>query len=226
VLVQRGSFRPITNPMVEMLDRAQEQFAEEESLQGESPIVILEMTLRQLQVGDTIDPHDFLARVDMLSALGHPVLISNFLRYHRLVTYLWRYTQRPIGFPLGLVRLRDIMDEKFYTDLPGGIMESLGQLLRKDVKLYVYPSLDKNGKLTTVENMEVAPHLKHLYAHIVENNFVEDIRNYTPGCLSIYSGDVLKKIQSGDASWEKCVPAPVADVIKKKRLFGYGQAPK
>src|SRR6185312_11485868 len=226
VLVQRGSFRPITNPMVEMLDRAQEQFCQEESLQGETPIVILEMTLRQLQVGDAIDPHDFLARVDMLSALGHPVLISNFLRYHRLVTYLWRYTQRPIGFPLGLVRLRDIMDEKFYTDLPGGIMESLGQLFRKDVKLYIYPSLDKAGKLTTVGNMEVAPHLKHLYAHLVENEFVEDIHNYTPACLSIYSGDVLKKIQNGDASWEKCVPPPVADVIKKKRLFGYGQAPK
>jgi hypothetical protein len=226
VLVQRGSFRPITNPMVEMLARAQEQFAEEESLQGETPIVILEMTLRQLQVGDAIDPRDFLARVDMLSALGHPVLISNFFRYHRLVTYLWRYTQRPIGFPLGLVRLRDIMDEKFYTDLPGGLMESLGQLFRKDVKLYVYPSLDRSGKLTTVQNMEIAPHLKHLYAHIVENKFVEDIRSYKPENLSMYSGDVLKKIETGDVSWEKCVPAPVADVIKKKRLFGYGQAPQ
>src|SRR6185369_14760792 len=183
------------------------------------PIVIMEMTLRQLQVGDAIDYRDFLDRVDMLSALGKPVLISNFLRYHRLVTYLWRYTQRPIGLPLGLVRLRDIMDEKFYTDLPGGLMESLGQLFRKDVKLYVYPSLDRNGKLTTVENMEVAPHLKHLYAHLVENNFVEDIRKYTPEYLSIYSGDVLKKIETGDASWEKMVPGPVAQVIKAKGLF-------
>jgi hypothetical protein len=223
VLVQRGSFRPLTNPMLEMLERAEEQFAEEESLQGETPIVILEMTLRQLQVGDTIDPRDFLERVDMLSALGKPVLISNFLRYHRLLTYLWRYTQRPIGLPLGLVRLRDIMDEKFYTDLPGGIMESLGQLFRKDVKLYIYPSLDRNGKLTTVENMEVAPHLKHLYAHLVENNFVEDIREYTPDYLSIYSGDVLKKIEARDASWEKLVPGPVAQVIKAKGLFGYGR---
>ncbi len=128
VLVQRGSFRPLTNPMLEMLERAQEQFTQEESLQGETPIVIMEMTLRQLQVGDAIDSRDFLDRVDMLGALGKPVLISNFLRYHRLLTYLWRYTQRPIGLPLGLVRLRDIMDEKFYTDLPGGVLESLGQL--------------------------------------------------------------------------------------------------
>jgi hypothetical protein len=226
VLVQRGSFRPLTNPMLEMMERAQEQFSREESLQGETPTVILEMTLRQLQVGDAIDSRDFLDRVDMLSALGKPVLISNFFRYHRLLTYLWRYTQRPIGLPLGLVRLRDIMDEKFYTDLPGGIMESLGQLFRKDVKLYVYPSLDRNGKLTTVENMEVAPHLKHLYAHLLDNGYVEDIKTYNPKCLSIYSGDVLSKIQSGDASWEQLVPPPIAEVIKAKRLFGYGQTVK
>jgi len=69
--------------------------------------------------------------------------------------------------------------------------------------------------------MEVAPHLKHLYAHLVQNKFVEDIRKYTPDYLSIYSGDVLKKIQIGDASWEKMVPAPIAEVIKAKRLFGY-----
>jgi hypothetical protein len=221
VLIQRGSFRPFTNPMLDMLERAQEQFIQEESLQGEAPIVILEMTLRQLQVDNAIDYRDFLDRVDTLSALGKPVLISNFLRYHRLLTYLWRYTQKPIGLPLGLVRLRDIMDEKFYTDLPGGIMESIGQLFRTGVKLYVYPSLDRDGKLTTLQNMDVVPHLKHLYAHLVENRYMEDIKSFNRDYLSIYSGDVLKKIQGRDPSWEKLVPAPVAKVIKSKRLFGW-----
>ena len=220
VLVQRGSFRPMTNPMLDMLERAQEQFVREESLGGETPIVLLEMTLRQLQVGNDINHRDFLDRVDMLSALGRPVLISNFLRYHRLVTYLSRYTQRPIGLPLGVVRLRDVFDEKFYTDVPGGLMESLGQLFRKGVKLYAYPSLDRAGKLTTVANMPVAPHLRHLYAHLVENRLVEDVENYNPACLSAYSGDVLKQIQSGDAAWEKLVPPQIAAVIRAKKLFG------
>jgi hypothetical protein len=221
VLVQRGSFHPLTNPMLDMLERAQEQFAQEESLKGESPTVILEMTLRQLQVGNAISPRDFLERVDMLGALGHPVLLSNFLRYHRLVSYLWRYTDKAIGLPLGVVRLRDVLDEKFYTDLPGGLMESLGQLFRKGVKLYVHPSQDRQtGKLTTAENMEVAPHLRHLHAHLLANRHIEDIRNYNPACLPIYSGDVLRKIQSGDASWEKLVPPPIAGVIKAKKLFG------
>jgi hypothetical protein len=221
VLVQRGSYRPLTNPMLDMLERAQEQFVREESLEGEQPIVILEMTLRQLQVGDSIDQSGFLERVDMLGALGKPVLLSNFLRYHRLVSYLSRYTEKPIGLPLGLVRLRDVLDEKFYTGMPGGLLESFGQLFRKGVKLYVYPSLDRNGKLTTLENMEIAPRLRHLFAHLVENRFVENIQNYNPDYLGIYSGDVLKKIQSGDPAWEQLVPAPIAGVIKAKQLYGW-----
>src|SRR5208283_1501658 len=173
-------------------ERAQELFVQQPALQGESPVVIFEMTLRQLQVGDAIDHRDFLDRVDTLGALGKPVLISNFLRYHRLVTYLSRHTQKPIGLPIGLVRLRDVMDEKFYTDLPGGLMESLGQLFQNGAKLYVYPSLDKKtGRLTTVENLAVAPNLRQLYAHLLENKFIENLTSFNAGSLKIYSVDVL-----------------------------------
>jgi hypothetical protein len=224
VLLERGSFRPLTNPMLDMLARAQEQFTQEKSLQGEPPVVMFEMTLRQLQVGNTINHRDFLDRVDTLSALGKPVLISNFLRYHRLLTYLSRHTQKPIGLPIGLVRLRDVLDEKFYTDLPGGLLESLGQLFKNDTKLYVYPSLErKTGKLTTVENLEVSPHLRHLYAYLVENRFVEDIRNYKADYLSIYSGDVLNKIHAGDETVDRLVPPAIVEVIKNKRLFGWNE---
>src|SRR3984957_7035059 len=224
VLLERGSFRPLTNPMLDMLERAQAQFIQDKSLQNDPPIVLFEMTLRQLQVGDAIDHQDFLDRVDTLCALGKPVLISNFLRYHRLVTYLARQTDKPVGLPIGLVRLRDVFDEKFYTDLPGGLMESLGQLFKNGAKLYVYPSLDKKtGKLITVETMEVAPHLRHLYAHLVENKFIENIANYNPDALKIYSSDVLAKIQAGDESLSQIIPAPIFEVIKAKKLFGWAQ---
>jgi hypothetical protein len=224
VLLERGSFRPLTNPMLDMLERGLEQFVKEPALLGEPPIVMFEMTLRQLQVGDTIDHRDFLDRVDTLCALGKPVLISNFLRYHRLVTYLSRHTQKPIGLPLGLVRLRDVLDEKFYTDLDGGLMESLGQLFKNGAKLYVYPSLDKKtGQLTTIENLEVAPNLRHLYAHLVENKFVENIVNYSPAGLKIYSGEVLAKIQAGDESLAQLIPPQIFEVIRAKKLFGWAQ---
>lgn len=224
VLLERGSFRPLTNPMLDMLECAHKKFIAEPALQGEEPVVMFEMTLRQLQVGDAIDHRDFLDRVDTLGALGKPVLISNFLRYHRLVSYLSRQTQRPVALPLGLVRLRDVMDEKFYTDMPGGLMESLGQLFKNGAKLYVYPSLDKKtGKLTTLENLEVAPNLRHLYAHLVENKFVENITHYNPEVLRIYSGEVLAKIHAGDESLARLIPAQIFEVIKAKQLFGWAK---
>jgi hypothetical protein len=224
VLLERGSFRPLTNPMLDMLERAREQFVQDKSLQDDPPVVMFEMTLYQLQVGDAIDHQDFLDRVDTLGALGKPVLISNFFRYHRLVNYLVRQTDKPIALPIGLVRLRDVLDEKFYADLPGGIMESLGHLFENGAKLYVYPSLDKKtGRLTTVENMEVAPHLRHLYAHLVENKFIENIANYNTDSLKIYSGEVLAKIHSGDESLSKLIPPQIFEVIKAKKLFGWAQ---
>jgi hypothetical protein len=101
-------------------------------------------------------------------------------------------------------------------------MESLGQLFRNGVKFYGYPSQDrKTGKLTTVENMNVAPHLRHLYAHLVENRFLENIGNYNPAHLAVYSSDVLQKIQSGDAVWETLVPPAIVEIIKANHLFGY-----
>jgi len=87
------------------------------------------------------------------------------------------------------------------------------------------PSTDKpnTGKLTTIENLEVAPHLRHLYAHLVENKFIVDITRFNAGSLKIYSGEVLAKIHSGDESLAKLIPPQIFEVIKAKNLFGWGQ---
>ena len=222
VLVERGSFRPLTNVTLDLLERALEQFQREPSLQGESPVVLTEMTLRQLLVDEKLDHRDYLDRVDTLSALGKTVLISSFRRYHKLVGYLSRYTQKPVVLPLGVTRLRDVLDEKFYTDLPGGLLESLGTLFKNSAKLYVYPALDRaTDRVLTLENMDVPANQRHLLAHLVENHYLEPIRNYNASYLNIFSADVLDKIKAGDASWEKLVPPPIVEVIKRKKLFGY-----
>jgi hypothetical protein len=221
VLVERGSFRPLTTPMFDMLERAQEQFLAEKALAGETPVTLLEMTLKQLQVGDVIDHGDFLDRVDTLRTLNRPVLISNFRRYHRLVHFLSRHTSKMIGLPLGLVRLRDVLDEKNYTDLGGGLMESLGQLFRSGVKLYVYPWLNREtGQVITLDNFQPPEPIKHLYAHLLANGCLEPIRTFNPDYLAVSSSGVLDKLQKGDAAWEKQVPDPIADLIKSKKLFG------
>ncbi|MDB6112115.1 MAG: hypothetical protein JWR69_3865, partial [Pedosphaera sp.] len=222
VLVERGSFRPITNTTLDMLDRALEQFLQEPEMKGEEPVVLMEMTLRNLLSESGIDHKDFLARVDILSALGKTVLISNFGRYYRLVSYLARYTHKETGIVLGIPSLREIFDEKFYTDLEGGLLESLGRLFKSEVKLYVYPWRDpQTGEVITAQNMQVAPNLRHLYAYLLENQCIESIQKHKVEYLPIYSREVLAKIQTGDGSWESMVPAPIVQIIKKNQLFGY-----
>jgi len=222
VLVERGSFRPVTNTTLDMLERAQEQFMMEPGVKGEQPVVLMEMTMRNLLSEGTVDPKDFLARVDILSALGKTVLISNYARYYKLVAYLSRYTQKSIGIALGIPSLREIFDEKFYTDLEGGLLESLGRLFKSSVKLYVYPWRDPvTGKVSTAENMKVAPHLQNLYAYLIENHCVESIHKHNVEYLPIFSRDVLARIQTYDPSWETMVPPPIVEIIKRDKLFGY-----
>ena len=203
VLVQRGSFRPVTHATLDVLERALEQFVREPDLENEPPVVLMEMTLRHLTTGDAIDHQDFLQRADMLRALGQTVLISNFRRFHRLAAYLGRYTDRPIGLALGAHRLSRGLRRALYNENEGGLLGGLGQLFKNPARLYVYPSLNfDTGQIVTVENFPIAHRLRHLYAHLTENRFIQGLANATAGFLRIRSRDVLDKIAAGDASWE------------------------
>lgn len=222
VLVQRGSFRPVTKTTIDVLECALEQFLKEPDLKNEQPVVLMEMTLRHLTVGDAIDHQDFLQRADMLRALGRDVFISNFLRLHRLAAYLGRYTDRPIGVAIGAPRLPEVFDESYYNKEEGGLLGGLGQLFKNPARLYVYPSLDfRTGRIVTVENYRVEPRLRHIYAYLIENRFIQGLTHAHTDLLRIRSGDVLEKIGACDASWEEMVPPPVAEVIKREGLFGW-----
>src|SRR6185312_166974 len=142
VLVERGSFRPVTKTTLDILERAREQFLQEPQMKGEEPVIIMEMTLHSGLEDSAMAHKDFRDRVDLLSTLGKTVLIANFGRYYRLVEYLSRYTQKMQGIELGLPSLRGIFAEQFYVDLPGGLLDSLGRLFTSTTKLYVYPFRD------------------------------------------------------------------------------------
>ena len=222
ILVERGSFRPVTKVTLDMLHCAQAQFVQEPGVEGEETLVLMEMTLKNLADGGAIDHRDFLDRVDILSTLGKTVMVSNYAEFHRLASYLFRYTKKKIGIVMGVPTLREIFDEKYYADLEGGILESFGRMFKNDLKLYVYPQQEqKNGALITAGNMRVAPHLSHLFAYLHENRYIEALRDIDEKCLPILSRSALAKIKSGDASWEEMVPAEVSAIIKERRLLGY-----
>ncbi|MFN0069758.1 MAG: TonB-dependent receptor [Limisphaerales bacterium] len=222
ILVERGSFRPVVNSTVDMLRCAQAVFVQEPGVKGDDLVVLMEMTLHNLLDGGAIDHRDFLDRVDILGTLGKTVLVSNYGEYHRLAAYLFRYTKQRIGIAMGVPSLREIFDEKYYTDLEGGILESFGRLFKNDLRVYVYPLREPaTGMLITAGNLRVQPHLRHLYAYLLENQFILGLRDYDEGCLPAFSRDALTKLRAGDPAWETLVPPQVAKIIKERRLLGY-----
>lgn len=245
VLVERGSFRPVTHVNVDMLNCATAQFLQEPMVKGKDVVVIMEITMNNLLAGGELDADDFLSRVDMLGHIGFTVLISNYSEFYRLVAYFRRHTKEMIGFAMGINNLLEIFNEKYYENLEGGILESLGRMFRHAVKLYIYPmkqdAYDRylasgnpaaphggshaftSSVLITAKNLQVAQHLRNLYAHLLENHNIDCISGFNEDFLAIFSRDVLQRMKNGDASWEKLVPARVAEIIKQRGLFGYGR---
>src|SRR5437763_3498654 len=222
ILVERGSFRPVTYATNDMLDGARRKFLAESRCSESDLVVLMEMTLENLLAEGQLNHADFLARVDILGALGRTVLISKFGEYYRLASYLSRYTSEMVGLVMGVPSLMEIFDEKYYLNLEGGILEALGRMFKGAFKLYVYPMIDEaSGRIIPAHEIEVAPNLKALFRFIVDNNFIVEITNYHPEYLKIFPPDALVKLQSGDRDWEKMVPPEVSQIIKERGFFGY-----
>ncbi|MCB0688268.1 MAG: TonB-dependent receptor, partial [Saprospiraceae bacterium] len=126
ILIERGSFRPVTKVNMDMLESAKIQFAEEADVEGESIIELMEITMRNLTSLGRLDLQDFLARAELLAAAGQTVLISDYFEYYRLSGYLSQYTNKPIGIIMGAVSMHQLFDDHYYTELEGGILEAFG----------------------------------------------------------------------------------------------------
>ena len=222
ILIERGSFRPVTYATNDMLEGSRRQFLKETGSSEKDLVVLMEMTLENLLSEGQLNHADFLARVDILGALGRTVLISKFGEYYRLAAYLSRYTNRMIGLVMGVPSLLEIFDEKYYLNLEGGILEALGRMFKQGLKLYVYPIMDeKTGKILTAKHVEVAPNLRSLFQYLIDNRHIKEITDYRQDFLRIYPPAVLAKLKAGDRSWEEMVPPEVAQIIKEREFFGY-----
>src|SRR5688572_24080504 len=211
ILVERGSFRPVTHVNVDMLNCATAQFVQEPLVKGKDVVVLMEITMNNLLAAGSIDAQDFLSRVDLLADIGFTVLISNYSEYFRLTSYFRRYTKEMIGVAMGINNLLEIFNEKYYENLEGGILESFGRLFRNAVKLYIYPMRQEaydrylsTGQaiippgssvghafaanvLITAKNVHVTDNLRNLYAHLLENHYIDSIVGFDASILGIFS---------------------------------------
>ena len=221
ILTLRGSYRPITKVNEEMFKKSLEAFLEEKGVKKENTIVLLEITLSNLRSTGDIDDSDYLDRAKLLCSLGHMVMISNFSEYYKLVKYLTSYTKKQLGLTMGVSNLIEIFDEKYYDGVKGGILEAFGNIFKNNMKIYLYPVLDKQkDNVIDSNNLKLEDNMKEFYKYFKVNDKIRDLE-FNKDYLSIFSKDVLKQIKNKTPGWEDKLPEGVSDLIIKKKMFGY-----
>lgn len=214
VLIQRGTYRPVTTTDVDILNHGIDHTnAKSKKLQ-----VILEISMSKLKQNGEVDTQDFLNRIEALSLLGHSMMISDFLLFYELKKYLKYYTRDQIFMVIGASHLEKLFTESYYKHLDGGILSAFGQLFDENTKLLVFPFKTEN-LCKTAQTFNPAPKLKFLFQHLLYNKYIEDIFGCDDIDTTIHSETVRDLLKQNNKKWEKLVPSEIKDFIKKKRLF-------
>ena len=222
ILAFRGSFRPVTNVNMDMLETSLEIFKSQTRVKADKIQVVFEITLSNLMSEGEIDERDFMDRARLLCHLGQTVMISNFKEYYKLVEYFSNYTKERMALTMGVNNFVEIFNEKYYRHLSGGILEAFGKLFFKDLMVYLYPLKDQEtGEITNSDNLILHHRMKELYKFFKHNGKVKDITTYNPDYMNVYSREVLQDIKQRNPGWENAVPKGIPEIIKDKGLFSY-----
>jgi len=222
VLTIRGSFRPVTNLNVDMIEQGKKAFFTLPDVNDKNTIAIAEISLNDAKGQDAKVPEeDIVQRVQLLNLLGYNVMISDYTRYFSLRAYFRQYTKLQIGIVVGMINIKQIFDEDTYRGVEGGILEGFGKLFPDNTRLFIYPELNADGELSEFTSVKVQDHLRFLYRHLLENGFLAGIESSDINLFKIYSREVLKQLKNGRGDWEKSLPAAVANEIIEQRLFGF-----
>ena len=225
VLLLRGHYRPITNFHMRMMSKASAIFRADPANKGREIVEVCEITMRNLVRSRKAGIEDFLDRVDCLGALKRTVMVSNIFRFHRLAQYITQRTKGCVGFVIGVPLLSKMLEEQFYSDLPGGILEAMGRLFLPGVRLLVQPGYDPvNGAFVTGHSLVVPEPIREIYEYLVRTGRIVDLSGEDKDLPSCSSSEILRNIRSGKKGWEKNVPSPVANLIRRRRLFSYRAA--
>jgi len=225
LLVLRGSFRPPTHLNVDMLSCGLTKFANDLNVaeSDDSILVLPEISMNNLRYSSDngyINSSDFLARIDLLNALGNKVMITNYDNFYCLNSELSSLARRKIAFILGVHNLRELFNSKRFEGIASGHLGALGEMFNPDTKVYVYPQRDENtNELLTSQNMKLSSSSLQLLNYLKSENKVDDITDFVESHLTIWSKEVLEAIQAGNQEWESKVPASIATTVKERKLF-------
>ena len=215
LLVQRGFFSPVTNTHLDIYNRGLEHFKKEFSIKNSDVIGIFEFTVDNRARGTHVTTDQAFERVQMISQLQIPVLVTQFTLFYQLKEFIRLSTSKPLGIVIGATHLEKLFDETFYFDLSGGLLEGMGKLLGRFSRLYIYPHKTAEICLLT-KSFFPKPNIKHIYAHFIENKMIQDIAGCDDLKEFIHSDEVNKLIKKKDKAWKKLVPDKLHKLIEKQ----------
>ncbi len=220
VLVIRGRFKPVTNILLDIINRSLNLFQLDEDYEPDNTLFFCELTLNGITSKGEIDEVDFLERVNMLNSLGQNVMVSDFREYYKLTSFFSQLKMKQLRIIIGVPTLEKVLNKKYYEDLDGGILAAISKLFRKDAKMYIYPTIKKGtDELITSRNISMDDDVKHLFEYLIANRKILDIQTTLIKELYIDSHEVLQMIKDGNPAWKKYVPIEIAKTIKEKNLF-------
>lgn len=218
ILLLRGSFKPVLKLHLDMISQSRNVFsAVIDRAQRERAVELCEMSTNNLLRDDGgLDHEDFINRADVLQSLGKTVLISRSAEFHRIATFLSRYTAEPLAMIISIGLLNELFKEKWSVDLAGGVLESFGRLFKNRVQLFVYPWHNTQSKeLVTAENFKAPDEWHHFYQHLLDNKRVIPVGVGDPSFLANTGRKVMRMIESGDTAWKNWVPPEAHDMFQR-----------
>ena len=188
LVINRGRFAPFEPVHAAMLTAAERHLRAEGVPLGRDPVRVLELSLNPVGGGGP-DDAELQGRIAPLMAIG-VVMVSTFGEGYLLADYLRRYTAEPIRFVMGVSLLARMLEDRFYDQLPGRLLEGLGKLLAVNAKLYAYPmprdavvaalgpaanrfgiEASATGEVTA-DGIHPRPPVDHLYRYLREGGWV------------------------------------------------------
>lgn len=224
VFAIRGHFRPLNKLGLEIINHSLDIFKEDEDYEDGNTIAFCEISLGYLKQGvdSKFDEQDFLNRVDLLNAMGQYVMISNIRRYFRLVEYFDQFKLRKLRFVMGTPTFMKVLEEDYYTDLRGGLLEAMGRFFIQNMKLYIYPSVDSSKKKVIFpEDMDISSDAEHLLKYLESKDKILRLRSATQEYHSITNRVVEELIECGSPELGDYIPQKILEIILEKGLFGY-----
>ncbi|WP_134091986.1 nicotinamide mononucleotide adenylyltransferase [Olivibacter sp. XZL3] len=185
VIILRTKYKQKSNPNFDLFNLAVDQFKKNLAIKDKNLLVMIEVLMSNALEDDhpVLSNEDlayFAKRAEELCATGNHILVSNFTRNHKLAEFLAQFKPNNVGISTNISNLRNIFNSKNYGEnYADELLAYVSGMFSKNVKLYVYPYLDKaNNEIITTQNMPVSAEAKPLFDFLIQNHYIIDIENY------------------------------------------------